>query len=462
MQYQRKGAVPKERCRIKGKVRYQPKEMSLAMSMSENEFWRQIVQGCYTCNSFRIDPDLTSPSAQCNQHWYGQKRVLKSLANLRMKGQVQVTMQDGSQAHEAQYAGSYVYAGRGQHRDCLIVSLELQHAYFRGEVQAQDTPLWTKSFKVAMKISTANCPEQKADSDMLTWFRDALEELLAAQFPMPLAYFQTGLISGQPKSVLICEAKGETGTSWGNSLKEILEDPHRLATREVLVLVVRATLWACQLQKQMVNETGYWVQDMHIHNVLTIPQKHLAGRQGLYNVFRCVDGRGLWEIGKFRWDKLRGLHELYTTFHMDEAWKRCSTINAAIDEQWNTLMSNFREDLKQLSSNGWSKLDGSQCQENRENRSKYEALYNHYIEKIHNWFRNVMGQNCGDHSIGMVELIPWIGPKTSPKAGPQNQSHGFPKLPGPPAEQMRVAPAKARPGHPPYPAPHPTAISVCP
>ena len=101
-----------------------------------------------------------------------------------------------------------------------------------------------------------------------------------------------------------------------------IKKPASLATREVLVLVVRATLWACQLQKQMVNETGYWVQDMHIHNVLTIPQKHLAGRQGLYNVFRCVDGRGLWEIGKFRWDKLRGLHELYTTFHMDESLEK--------------------------------------------------------------------------------------------------------------------------------------------
>ena len=154
--------------------------------MSENEFWRQIVQGCYTCNSFRIDPDLNRPSAQCRQDWYGQRRVLKSLSNLNMTGQVHISMQDAVSNNEANFCGPYVYAGRGQHRDCLIVSLELQNAYFKGEVQAQDTPLWTKSFKVAMKVSTANCPEQKADHDMLSWFRDALVGMSAAQFPMPL------------------------------------------------------------------------------------------------------------------------------------------------------------------------------------------------------------------------------------------------------------------------------------
>ena len=207
-----------------------------------------------------------------------------------------------------------MYAGRGQHRDCLIATLELQNAYIRGIVQAQDTPHWTKSFKVAMKIS----PEQKNDHEMLSWFRDKPQGLLAAQFPMPLALFQTGLISNRPKSVLICEAKGETGTSLGNSLKEILEDSTRTATREVLVLVVRATLWAFQLQKQLVREVGGFMQDMHLHNVLTIPEKHLSGRQGLYNVFRCVDGRGIWGIGVFKWEKLKGLHELYTSYHLDE------------------------------------------------------------------------------------------------------------------------------------------------
>ena len=144
-------------------------------------------------------------------------------------------------------------------------------------------------------------------------------------------------------------------------------------------------------------------------------------------------------LAKFRWDKLKNLHELKTTYHMDEAWKMCSTINAAIDEQWNTLMGNFREDLKQLNSNGWSVADGSQCQETRTSRSKYDALYNHCISKIYKWFREVMGQNCGNHLIGPVELMPWIeegkplvklvsGPKTPPKASPQNQSHGFPSF----------------------------------
>ena len=198
-----------KRCSTKGKVQYQPKERSLAM-LSENEFWRQIVKGRYICNSFSIDPDQRSPSAQCHQGWYGQKRILKSLANLRMLGNVRMSMQDAYSCHAATYCGSYVYAGRGQHRDCLIATLELQNAYIRGIVQAQDTPHWTKSFKVAMKISTANCPEQKTDHEMLSWFRDALQGLLAAQFPLPLAYFQTGLVSNQPKSVLICEAKGET------------------------------------------------------------------------------------------------------------------------------------------------------------------------------------------------------------------------------------------------------------
>ena len=122
---------------------------------------------------------------------------------------------------------------------------------------------------------------------------------------MPLAYFQTGLVSNQPKSVLICEAKGETGTSLGNSLKEILKDSTRIATREVLVLVVRATLWAFQLQNQLVIDVGGFMQDMHLHNVLTIPEKHLSGRQGLYNVFRCIDGRGTREIGAFKWEKLK-------------------------------------------------------------------------------------------------------------------------------------------------------------
>ena len=97
---------------------------------------------------------------------------------------------------------------------------------------------------------------------------------------------------------MICEAKGETGASLGNSLKEILEDGNRIATREVLVLVVRATLWAFQLQRQLVNEIDGFMQDMHLHNALTIPEKHLPGRRGLYNVFRCVDGRGSWEIGQ--------------------------------------------------------------------------------------------------------------------------------------------------------------------
>ena len=454
-----------KRCSTKGKVQYQPKERSLAM-LSENEFWRQIVKGRYICNSFSNDPNQTSPSAHCHQNWCGQKRILKSLANLHMKGRVSMSMQDANSCLAATYCGAYVYAGRGQHRDCLIATLQLQNAYIRGTVQAQDTPDWTKSFKVAMKISTANCPEQKTDHEMLSWFRDALQELLAAKFPMPLAYFPTGLISNQPKSVLICEAKGETGTSLGNSLKEILEDNTRIATREVLVLVVRATLWAFQLQKKLVEEVGGFMQDMRLHNVLTIPEKHLSGRQGLYNVFRCVDGRGMIPIGVCKWEKLKGLHELYTSFHLDEAWKRCSTINAAIDEQWNTMMINFREDLKQLNSLGYSVVDKTGCQENRRDRSKYVALYNQYIENIYNWFRNVMGPNCGDHSIGLVDLLVWIeeekppvtlvpGPKTPPKAGPQNQSHGFPKTPGPPAKQMPVVPAKQTPTAPAHPYPHP-------
>ena len=176
-----------KRCSTKGKVQYQPKERSLAM-LSENEFWRQIVKGRYICNSFCIDPDQTSPSAQCHQDWYGQQRILKSLANLRMMGNVRMSMQDANSCLEATYCGSYVYAGRGQHHDCLVATLELQNAYIRGTVQAQDTPHWTKSFKVAMKISTANCPEQKNDHQqhnfqcLLLTFRQASSAINPNQF----------------------------------------------------------------------------------------------------------------------------------------------------------------------------------------------------------------------------------------------------------------------------------------
>ena len=161
-----------------------------------------------------------------------------------------LVMQDEGQVHEAFYAGTYVYAGRGQHRDCLIVSLKLKNACCRShQVETQNTQFWARSFKVAMKISTANCKEQRGDFHMLKDFRSQLSDGLAAQFPIPLAHFETGLVCNQPKSVLICEAKGDTGTSLGNTLKEIREDQNRIATREVLVLVVRATLWAFQLQK---------------------------------------------------------------------------------------------------------------------------------------------------------------------------------------------------------------------
>ena len=319
VQYQKQGAVPKKQVRGLTQCRCQ--------KMTFGEKFKRFV-------TLAISSALTlTDRAACRQYWCGERKILKSLSNLNMKGQVHVSMQDGGLNHEAMYTGSYVYAGRGQHRDCLIVRLELQKAFYKGNVQPLNTMYWAKTSKVAMKISTAHCPEQKADNEMLQWFRDSVGELSRAQFPMPFAYFSTGLVNSEPKSVVICEAKGETGISLGNSLKEILQDPHRLATREVLVLVVRASSCAFELQKQMVNETGYWVQDMHIHNVLTIQETHLAGRQGLYNVFRFVDGRGLWEIGRYKWEKLRTLHELYTTFHMSEAWTRCSTTNAAVDQQ---------------------------------------------------------------------------------------------------------------------------------
>ena len=189
-------------------------------------------------------------------------------------------------------------------------------------------------------------------------------------------------------------------------------------------------------------ETGGFIQDMHIHNALTIPQENKRGREGLYNVFRCVDGRGQWDIGIYKWDKLKGLHELYPSWQMDEAWKRCSTINEAINSQWNEKMMSFREDLKNLSSLGMSKLDHSCCWDNRTDRSKYVQLYDYYIEDIYKWFLRVMGENTADHSIAPVQLMRWIGdeeipmpvpvPKTPPKAGAgcQDQSQGIP-LPKP-------------------------------
>ena len=70
--------------------------------------------------------------------------------------------------------------------------------------------------------------------------------------------------------MLLVEAMGD-GTSTGSEMKRIADEPQRMRTREMFVLVMRWMMWAFELQKEHViaNKGFLWesrqVLDVPVH-----------------------------------------------------------------------------------------------------------------------------------------------------------------------------------------------------
>ncbi len=295
-----------------------------------NEFWASIAEKQWAVQDFHLAPDLNAANAS---YWCPfSRRVIKAhLPGVGMTGSFSVFLADSRHGYTAEYRGRYKYVGRGCHRDALVGDCTVySFKHLDCELVNEELP---EELSLCFKISSPADAEQQRDADNLAEWNSVA--ILRGQFPRLLHYCAWKIVAGSQRSVIVVEACGD-GTSIGTEMKRINDDPARICTREIFVLVMRWMIWAFQLQREHTITKQGFLQDMRMNNCVFlhgVPARQnpadYKGRASRYTLFRCVVSNGWWPIGYYKWvevDKLFGC--IYDVLD-EHDWLACQCLQQA-------------------------------------------------------------------------------------------------------------------------------------